>query len=231
MYAMNKNIKAIIFDVDGTLYSNLAMLFGAPLRYACSLRWFYHYSRMRGRLRRYLMTSQRHSKEFMESKSIEFFSKEIQKDEESAKRLLHEKIEKVWIAGLKKTSLRKGIRELIDDLHKKDFKLGVLSDFPAHEKLKNWGLFEKFDSIVSAEDHGRLKPDPYLFRLASKELGVRDDECVYVGNHVRYDGEGASQAGMENLIFADNPLLRMLRPRKNIRFIQSVKDIYSYLEI
>jgi len=51
-------------------------------------------------------------------------------------------------------------------------------------------------SVLSSERIGSRKPDAAIFEAAARELGVTNDECVYVGDHPINDIAGAMSAGM-----------------------------------
>lgn len=226
MIPNTKAIKAIIFDIDGTLYSNLQMLLNAPMLYLTSLQWIFPYARMRKQLRKELQDKADSSQHYLNKRALELFSQEIKNTREVAQYILVNKIQKNWINGLKKTPLRPGMRKLIADLYLKKYKLGILSDFSAYEKLKNWNILHYFQCVISAEEYGTFKPDTKLFTQAAEQLNVRNEECLYIGNHVKYDGFGALNAGMSNAIFQDG-ILR--KKREGIHFIRKVQDIYTYL--
>jgi putative hydrolase of the HAD superfamily len=51
--------------------------------------------------------------------------------------------------------------------------------------------------VVDSAIVGVEKPDPAIFRLALDALGVEADRCVYVGDTVYFDVNGAAAAGMQ----------------------------------
>ncbi len=65
-----------------------------------------------------------------------------------------------------------------------------------HEQLRHIGAFDWFQTIVTAEDTERHKPDPDVFLEAARRLGVAPRSC-----RVYEDGdpgiEAARRAGME----------------------------------
>ncbi len=57
--------------------------------------------------------------------------------------------------------------------------LGTMSDrWHAEYILKVIGLLEYFDCILTADDIGKGKPDPEIYRLIIKRLGVAPSECI-----------------------------------------------------
>ena len=71
--------------------------------------------------------------------------------------------------------------------------VGVLSDYPAHAKLKAMGL--EADYVVSAGEVGRLKPHPRGLQRLMELAEATPEETVLIGDRVERDGEAARRAG------------------------------------
>ena len=79
------------------------------------------------------------------------------------------------------------------------FRLGVISNgLPdvQYRKLETIGLKGVFSCIVLSEEIGIRKPDPRIFRFAADSLQIQPPECLYVGDSYRDDVIGAKTAGM-----------------------------------
>lgn len=95
------------------------------------------------------------------------------------------------------------VREVLDELRSR-FPLAVVSDGQsawARAELHRVGLLDHFGPVVVSGDHGYRKPDPRLFRLALRELGVHPGQCLFVGNDMHRDIWGAQQVGMPTVMF------------------------------
>ena len=93
--------------------------------------------------------------------------------------------------------------EVIIDLKKK-YKLGLIcnSQRDGSTRALQSPEFDRackyFDSyILSGTDGIPAKPDPAPFRMMLKNLGVTEDETIYVGDDYRVDIEGAHGAGIK----------------------------------
>jgi phosphoglycolate phosphatase/putative hydrolase of the HAD superfamily len=98
-----------------------------------------------------------------------------------------------------------GTRELFDSLRRMDIKIAIYSDYPANDKLKAMGL--KADLVVSSTDSAidRLKPDPAgLFHIV-RQMNVLPQDCLFIGDRPELDGVCAEQAGMPCLIVEKKP--------------------------
>lgn len=80
------------------------------------------------------------------------------------------------------------------------FLIGIVSDgLPdvQYRKLDAIGLSGIFSCIVLSEEIGIRKPDPKIFQYAADTLQVKPIECLYVGDSHRNDIVGAKTAGMK----------------------------------
>ncbi|HET6498662.1 MAG TPA: HAD-IA family hydrolase [Coriobacteriia bacterium] len=83
-------------------------------------------------------------------------------------------------------------------LRGRDQLIGIISNWDARltSLLRDLGIAEMVDTIVSSAEVGLHKPDPRIFELACERVGVRPAEAVHVGDHHYADIVGASAAGM-----------------------------------
>lgn len=90
--------------------------------------------------------------------------------------------------------------ERFAELRAAGIRIGVFSDYPAREKLQVLGL--QADAVVSAtdEDVDRLKPAPEGLCRTAEKLGIPVGECLFIGDRDDKDGECARRAGMPYLV-------------------------------
>ncbi|CCH33840.1 HAD-IA family hydrolase [Actinosynnema sp. NPDC047251] len=84
-------------------------------------------------------------------------------------------------------------------------RVGVLSDI--HFDLRPMFDGLPVDSFVLSFEHGVVKPDPAIFRIALAELGTEPGETLMVGDRSTHDG-AAVEVGMPTLLV---PPLRDVR--------------------
>ena len=80
-----------------------------------------------------------------------------------------------------------GAKEIVTQLFGK-YKLAIASSSKRtfiNKVLRNHGLSEKFDVIISRENTRHLKPDPECLRLILRQLHLQADECVLIEDTVR----------------------------------------------
>jgi HAD superfamily hydrolase (TIGR01549 family) len=83
-------------------------------------------------------------------------------------------------------------------------RVGVVSNNLTREqqdKLQFCGFVPHLDAIVISEEAGVSKPDPAIFAIALRRVGVAADEAVMIGDAWRADVSGARAAGLRAIWF------------------------------
>jgi putative hydrolase of the HAD superfamily len=78
-------------------------------------------------------------------------------------------------------------------------KLGVITNGPVEwqrRKLHALELASWFDSILISEAEGIEKPDPRIFRRGVEQCGTEVSQAMFVGDHPEADVAGAGAAGL-----------------------------------
>jgi HAD superfamily hydrolase (TIGR01549 family) len=96
----------------------------------------------------------------------------------------------------------KGLTRLLNLLQQRGLPAGVLSDYPADAKLRALGLDGRFAPVLCASDPeiGAFKPSPRGYLRACAAWGLRPDEVLFVGDRADVDAAGAAAAGMPCVI-------------------------------
>ena len=82
----------------------------------------------------------------------------------------------------------------------KGIKIGIVTDAP---RLKAWirlasiKLSNYFDAVVTFEDTKQLKPSKLPFKAALRQLSLKPEECLMVGDWPERDIKGAKDIGMK----------------------------------
>ncbi|MBR2133938.1 MAG: HAD family hydrolase [Eubacterium sp.] len=90
-------------------------------------------------------------------------------------------------------------KKLLKELKKRGYIVGVITNGPSYlqnHKMDTSGLRPYCDIVVVSGDVGVHKPDPRLFTYTADKLGLKPEECCYVGDHPINDIQGARDAGM-----------------------------------
>ncbi len=75
---------------------------------------------------------------------------------------------------------------------------GIISNWDGRLSglLEGMGLSQDLDAVVSSAEVKLHKPDPRIFELACRRVGVAPEHAIHVGDHHYADIVGATAAGM-----------------------------------
>jgi len=83
------------------------------------------------------------------------------------------------------------------------YRLGLISNFDyeptAKELLRRYRLDEPMQTVLISDAVGIRKPAAAIFRRACRNLQLEPNECIYIGDSLSADVEGASAAGLNAL--------------------------------
>ena len=102
------------------------------------------------------------------------------------------------------------VPELLAELRKQGYKLGVISNFDRrlYSIFEHLRLREFFEHIVISSEVGADKPDPYIFQQALEGMRVAPAESIHVGDDPKRDW-GAEAIGLH--------VFRLERPAHTLR--------------
>ena len=195
---MYGGIKAIAFDIDGTLYPSWRLYVSIAGYFLSNLRFFLKYNKVRRVLHK-------------TAPLPDFFEYQARLWVEEMK---HEKtlgvgdveyakvrINEVVYEGLKpyfsKIKTFPDVYQSFVAFKSSGLKVGILSDFPPEQKGDVWGIKDLCDVVLGTEETGALKPSAQPFKKMAELLNVPESEILYVGNSHKYDVVGSKNAGMK----------------------------------
>ena len=182
-------VKAVVFDVDGTLYANADMYRRSTLFAIKHLGFVRAFSRVRKQIRQLPEIE-----DFLGTQAS-LLGRELKKSTEEAAEIIKKNVSE-WEDGLAGIPFIRGLHEFLSHLEKAGIRKGLLSDFPIDRKLQVIGLDIKWDCLISSEETGFLKPHRRPFDTVCEKLQLEPESILYVGNSYRYDVIGASSVGM-----------------------------------
>jgi len=97
-----------------------------------------------------------------------------------------------------------GARRTLAELKKRGYLICIASSNPARvieRSLQSTGLWSSVDEVASQDEVERGKPEPDLFLLGAKKLGLELHICLGVGD-TSYDVLSARGAGMRTAAFS-----------------------------
>jgi putative hydrolase of the HAD superfamily len=134
-------------------------------------------------------------------------------------------------------------RKVLEGLKKRRKLIGLICNtgltpgIGLRKLLANEGVTEYFNLMVFSEEIGIRKPDPRIFQLATRRLGVQSFEIVHVGDNLKMDVWGAKNAGLKAIHFSSqegrdriaesdpNSLVSLSRKLGNLEGLKIVPDM------
>ena len=93
-----------------------------------------------------------------------------------------------------------GLKAVLSELRSRGMILGIgtnMTSVMQFRKLEAYGLLGCFDFVVSSEEAGSEKPDKVLFQMCVNKAGCEPSECLYVGDNLKNDVQAAMRAGLK----------------------------------
>lgn len=200
-------IKAVIFDLDDTLYDYKALeraafeCVGELVRERLGVsEEQYEEAFMRARQ----ITKEKLGETAASHSRMLYFQKTLEYLDIRPLYLALEMYETYWGFFLDHMALYPGVRELLEALHEKYIRVGVCTDLLAHiqhRKLRRLGMMDDVDCLVTSEEAGVEKPAPGIFNLCLEKLRLPAGEVCFVGDNLERDVKGAIAAGLQAVWF------------------------------
>ena len=201
-----KPLKALIFDVDGTLYRQ------KPVRFAMVRRLLRAHIAEPGvglKVVR-ILTAYRNAQERLREAppagdlaelQLRFACERTSYDMATVRSSVERWME-IEPLDLLRGALHPGLLEFLDFVSRRGLRLGVCSDYSCARKLEAMGIAKYFPVVVSAQDPDvqQFKPSPRGLEATMRRLGVEPSEAVYIGDRPEVDAEAARRAGMQCVI-------------------------------
>jgi len=190
-----KTLKAVLFDMDNTLFDFIAVKL-----IACREILSYLGEGNRGlkkdpaELFRYFL---RGTYGFEDYENIKDYMQERKLFTEQAYRQCCEIYDREKLQNLE---LYPGVRDTLEELKKLGLRLAIITDadrYHAHARLTKVGLLESFEFLVSADMTCTKKPDPAHFLFALDALGLKPEESLVVGDSIKRDMAPARRLGLK----------------------------------
>ena len=203
-------IRAVIFDVDGTLYDQ------GRLRV-----------RMMRDLAAYYLTRPHRWKDLLILHQFRLLREEMAASPETEGNQLITQYQ--WTAERTRTPVERvewcvrewilshplpylsscrypGLLEFCEHLQQRSIRLAAFSDYPGVEKLRALKLPEMMAVCSTDPEVDALKPDPKGLLLTVEKLSVPIDACLFIGDRDDRDGECARRVHMSYIIKSNNSL-------------------------
>ena len=195
-------LKAVVFDIDGTLYRQppvrramlgrlLASAVAHPRRGAETFRVLQAYRRAQETLRGAPVAGG------VAAAQIRLACDQTNVDAETVSRYVTRWMEEEPLALLPRC-VQPGALALLHECRARGLRLAALSDYPAEAKLHALGMTGLFDLVLCAQapEVNVFKPHPRGLLAILERLDTNAAECLYVGDRADVDAAAADAAGV-----------------------------------
>ena len=202
-----KDIRLVVFDVDGTLYRQrpLRLRMARDLVLHAVTKAEFAPIAVLGKFRRIRERLGEERTDGFEATLIAEAAAASGRSPEAVQALVDDWIETRPLPYLAACRYD-GVAELFEGLRRHGKTIGVLSDYPAKAKLAALGLAA--DHVVTAGDPGVgiLKPHPRGLQVLMDRAGVAPTATLLIGDRADRDGVAAREAGARVLIRSTRPI-------------------------
>ena len=204
-------VKAVVFDIDNTLYS-----YDAAHAVAWEALCAYARENLGMDADVFLQqhkAAQKTVKERLGADVAALHDRQLRYQvllEENGKPLHHAIAmnELYWNTLIAAAKPNPGIMECLAALKEKGYILGIGTDMTVDYQLKklvSLQMLPYFDFIVSSEEVNVEKPHEKLFACCARKAKVPVNECLFVGDNLKKDYYGSSAAGMQAVWYCPDP--------------------------
>ena len=99
--------------------------------------------------------------------------------------------------------------QTMERLQEMGIRMGVISNIISRSVvphfLAEYGIDGFMDCVITSCGTGIRKPDPEIFRIAERKMGLAPEELAYVGDTISRDVRGTRAAGWRLMIQIRNP--------------------------
>ncbi|WP_414042189.1 HAD family hydrolase [Macrococcus animalis] len=124
------------------------------------------------------------------------------------------------------------VKDIISRLQNRGYKIGIITNGNVEHQsyIINVLGIEKYvlETLIS-EAIGYRKPEPEIFLMMCEKLGVRPRECMFVGDHPINDVEAANALGMET-VFKDNHYFEVPDKRIMNYHIEDLTELFNIID-
>ena len=237
----NHSIKAIFFDLDGTLRHNVPSanqimnsyliehgISISPENHLKAMRWEYSYWASSADLRDDIIAHSIDTDKFW----IEYTKRRLLALNLSLEQSTEfaPKVSRHMGEIYKPESIvPEDVRRTLPQLKQAGYTMAVISnrDRPFQEVLDSHGLSEFFDFSLAGGDVDIYKPEPGIFEHALQRANLTAQETVYVGDNYFADVIGARRAGLQPVLYDPDGIF----PDVDCTIIKSFDELISVVKV
>lgn len=118
---------------------------------------------------------------------------------------------------------------VLSDLSKK-YNIGIIANqtLGTKQRLKNWGILNYIDLVVSSAEEGVAKPNPDIFKIALSKSLCAEQNAVMIGDRIDNDIVPAKTIGMRT-IWVKQGFAQYQKPRNDFEKADFIVDELTQL--
>jgi len=230
-----REVRAILFDLDGTLRHNqpsfndilsrYAVEYGAPDTRECRCRaerWLHYYWAQSPDIQHDIALYGEQSTAFWENHARRYLIAYGQTADQAA-RVAPEIYRRMNVEYNPRPWVPPEVFDVLRKLKEAGYQLGVVSNrtHPMEDELRSLGLDSYIDLALTAGETNSWKPDTGIFLEAVIRLNVLPAEVLYVGDNYYADVVGARNAGLRPVLLDPDGLF----PEVECQVIRELSDL------
>lgn len=145
-----------------------------------------------------------------------------------------EELAHMWEVTYYRRSMRADVPAMLEGLRGLGMRMGVVSNtaslFQVFAVLEAYGIRDYFGDVTLSSITGYRKPDPYIFKVALRQMQADPACCAYVGDTLSRDVIGPRRAGLA-LTFQIQSMLTNSRDKEGMEGIKPDYAIGNMLEV
>lgn len=238
----NRNVRAILFDLDDTLYTSDARMLDVARRLLEEVG-LDECSRLSDQRLQEAFTGgpDRWLNEYMQKNDVDRHWKPsrdlwveygrrllqslgVKKPKEFTADMIHR-----WMGyGVDMRShLPKETKMILEELHSRNYRLGLATNRweDPTPLLDRDSILQLFDAVEYSRVPGYKKPSPFMLIEAASRMGVNPARCAYVGDFVSIDIDAAKRAGMKPYLLTCHSHSHMEQIPPEVVVVERVMDL------
>lgn len=139
-----------------------------------------------------------------------------------------------WDTLLANMKLGTGVIKTLKELKESGIKIGIVTGLTAHiqfRKVHKFGIGKYVDILVTSEEAGIEKPNSTIFLLALNKLNISPSEAIMVGDNIINDIGGANSVGIDTILIEGGSTRKSKRnyPKPNFT-IKNIPEVLNILK-
>lgn len=146
------------------------------------------------------------------------------------------KLTRLWRDRDGRRVARDDAKETIVELDRRGYLLGIIANTITETEIPDWmladGVIRYFKTVILSSKVRVRKPDPQIYWLAARVMGVEPSRCAYLGDNPIRDVEGTHAAGFGMMILFEEPATLAKEPQTGeFKPDYSIKETRQLLDI